>query len=185
MDSSYDAYIYTDICHRVLFFFLPVIICLLGDLARDPYITHFCFECGNMQGIILIKFRCPIACPLGNPSSLFFARDAETGAAPSKSKKKNLAISFNLCGHWTAYYATNSGIAENHFILMVKPHRRLSYQGQESSFLRPNTHMSSLRSFQGRVEGHHLCTGVLCTRDPSHLISLTKKQQKPHCVSGQ
>lgn len=23
MDSSYDAYIYTDICHRVLFFFSP------------------------------------------------------------------------------------------------------------------------------------------------------------------
>lgn len=124
----------------------------MGDLARDPYITHFCFECGNMQGIILIKFRCPIACPLGNPSSPFFARGAETGAAPGKSQKKNLAVSFNLWGHWTAYYATNSGIAENHFILMVKTSQEAELSGAGVQFSKTkHTHeFTSVFPGQGR-----------------------------------
>ena len=51
VDSGCDAYVYTDVRHRVLF---SVIICLLGDLVRAPYITRSCLECGNMQGMVLI-----------------------------------------------------------------------------------------------------------------------------------
>lgn len=70
--TSFDTYVCIDVYHRVFF----VIICLFGELAREPYITHSCFKCSNMYGIALIyiQFKLPTAGPISYPESFYLVR---------------------------------------------------------------------------------------------------------------
>lgn len=189
VDSSYPTYIYTDLYHRVLFFLCYNL--FIGWFSQRPLYNTFLFWMWQHAWHYTHKIQMPHRMSHGQPLTILLYKVSmevmqKQMLPPGSVKKTNPAVSFNLCVQCTAYYATNSGIAENHFILMVKHCRRLSYRGAGIQFSKTK-HTWVHSGLPGQSRGTPPTASALeyCEHDPSHLISLTKKQQKPHCLSGQ